>query len=115
MSMPEFVARHLSWSMLTVHGQLGGADPLEIGAQLDGSRLFLIHNEADPINPVSGSRRLKEILPQAQIWITPPALDNPIVLERGPWGSHVRSYLLHPKQFAEKTIGFFDGRLANFD
>jgi len=115
MSVPEFVARHLAWSMLKVHGQLGGADPLEIGAQLDGSKLFLIHNEADPINPVSGSRRLKEILPQAQIWITPPALDNPIVLERGPWGSHVRSYLLHPKQFAEKTIGFFDSRLVQSD
>ncbi|MBV1914421.1 MAG: lysophospholipase [Pseudomonadales bacterium] len=112
MSVPKFVARHLAWSMVEVHGQLGGTDPLEIGAQLDGTKLFLIHNEADPINPVSGSRRLKEILPEAQIWITPAALDNPIVLERGAWGSHVRSYLLHPKEFAKKTIGFFDKRLV---
>ncbi|MBL4583792.1 MAG: alpha/beta fold hydrolase [Pseudomonadales bacterium] len=112
MSLPTFVARHLAWSMVSVHGQLGGTDPLKAAAQLDGKKLFLIHNEADPVNPVSGSRRLKAILPEAQIWVTPAALNNPIVLERGPWGSHVRSYLLHPKEFAEKTISFFNERLS---
>ena len=76
------------------------------------SKLFLIHNEADPINPVSGSRKLKAILPAAQVWITPPAPDNPVVLARGAWGSHVRSYLLHPKEFAEKTVEFLDARLT---
>ncbi|MDF1643729.1 MAG: alpha/beta fold hydrolase [Pseudomonadales bacterium] len=112
MSLPKSVARHLAWSMVNVHGQLGSVDPLEVGAQLDGSKLFLIHNEADPINPVSGSRKLKAILPAAQLWITPPAPDNPVVLARGAWGSHVRSYLLHPKEFAEKTVEFLDARLT---
>lgn len=111
MSVPKTVARHLAWSMVEVHNQFGGTDPLKVAAQLDGKKLFLIHNEADPVNPVSGSRRLKGILPEAQLWVTPPAIDHPIVLERGAWGSHVRSYLLHPVTFAEKTISFFDARL----
>ena len=86
---------------------------LDIGKRLDGRKLLLIHNEADPVSPASGARKLKAALPDAELWITPPPpADHPLMRNAGRQGSHVLSYLLYPDAFVEKVLNFFDQRLA---
>lgn len=113
MSLPRIVAQHLIWSMQYVHGGWNSESAVEAGARLDGARLMLIHNEADPVSPVSGSRELKSRLPKAQLWVTPaPAPDNPILLSGGTQGTHVLSFRLYPDIFLKKVLGFLDSRFG---
>lgn len=112
-NIPPFFAHQLVWSMQHVHRIWPKENAIEIGKQLEGSKLLLIHNEADPVSPASGARKLKAGLPEAELWITPkPAPDNPVMHNAGRQGSHVLSYLLYPQQFLETVLSFFEQRLG---
>lgn len=111
--IPAPLARQLVWSMQYVHRIWPDESALDIGKRLDGRKLLLIHNEADPVSPASGARKLKAALPDAELWITPPPpADHPLMRNAGRQGSHVLSYLLYPEAFVEKVLNFFDQRLA---
>lgn len=110
--IPPFFARQIAWSMQHVHGIWPKENAIEIGKRLEGSKLLLIHNEADPVSPASGARKLKAGLPDAELWITPePAPDSPAMRNAGRQGTHVLSYLLYPQQFLETVLRFLDQRL----
>ncbi len=113
-NVPPFLARQIVWSMQHVHRIWPKENAIEIGKRLEGSKLLLIHNEADPVSPASGAHKLKASLPDAEVWITPkPAADNPVMRHAGRQGSHVLSYLLYREQFLETVLDFLERRLGS--
>ena len=110
--VPALVLRPVIWSAEAFYGlPVSWARAEDIAPRLLPGSLLVIHNEADPIVPVEHARRLAEAAPEAQLWVTPaPPDDHPVLAASGPWGTHVRSFELHPEEFLDRVTAHIAAR-----
>jgi uncharacterized protein len=104
--LPTVLAAPFVWSAQHLHGV-----PLARGATAEALAggtfppALLIHNEHDPIAPVEDCWRLAGDVPGAEVWITNERAP-------GPFGTHVKSYLLAPQAYVARVTQFLDRTLA---
>ncbi len=101
------------WSAEYLHGiPLGRARAVDVVGALAPRPVLLIHDAADPIVPVEQVRQLAAAYSGADVWITstPPG-DLPDDA-RTPFGTHCRSYSLHPDEYTARVVAFLDRTFA---
>lgn len=90
-----------NWLILTLSPVLLGANPRHVtpyaAVQQAKKPIFYIHGTGDSTVPAMNSRRLRSLTSHedAALWLVPHA-------------GHVRSYALHPDEYAEKVMAFLD-------
>jgi len=110
---PAFLMHPIIWSAEAFYGlPVSWAGAEDIAPRLAPGVLLLIHDEADPIVPVEHAKRLSALAPEAKHWITTPLPDDhPLMVEAGRWGSHSRTYVLHPEEFVDRVTAHFAARM----
>jgi len=96
------------WSAVHLHGTHLEARAVEVIGEIAPRPVLLIHDDADPIVPVEHCRRLAHAYPAAQVWIT----SEPSGAAPPPWGTHAKSYRLHPDEYVQRVTSFYDAALA---
>lgn len=112
---PRVLVVPFVWSAVRLHGVAVGRGETLIAARRVAPTLpaLVIHNEADPIVPVTHAHVLAGFLGSSVTWITPaPPADDPIVHQQGAFGTHCQSYKLQPQAYVERVAAFLDGTLA---
>ena len=57
-------------------------------------------------------RWLADAAGEAEVWVTPaPLPEHPLYASAGPWGTHSRSSVLYPAEYAERVGTFFAARM----
>ncbi len=101
------------WSAEHLHRIPLGARAVDVIGRIAPRRVLLIHDEADPIVPVEHCRLLARADPTAEVWITySPPEAMPRDVARSPWGTHARSFALHPDEYGRRVTDFFDRTFA---
>jgi len=95
------------WSAQHLHGVPLNARAVDVIGRIAPRPVLLIHDDADPIVPVEHCHRLARAYPAAQVWITTSPAASP------PWGTHAKSYLLHPEEYARRVTAFYDSVFAS--
>jgi len=102
------------WSAQHVHGVPLDARAVDVIGRIAPRRVLLIHDAADPIVPVEDCRRLAQAYPAAEVWVTSASLDvEDHAGIRPPWGTHAKSYLLHPEEYVRRVSEFYDRVFAS--
>lgn len=97
------------WSAQHLHGAALNARAVDIIGRITPRPVLLIHDAADPIVPVEHCRRLARAYPAAQVWITSTPPDAPAQAGvQPPWGTHAKSYVLHPDAYVRQVSTFYD-------
>ena len=101
------------WSAEHLHGVRLGARAVDVIGRIAPRHVLLIHDAADPIVPVEHCHRLAHADPAAEVWITsaPPGAATLSEIQP-PWGTHAKSYLLHPEEYVRRVTDFYDGVFA---
>ncbi len=110
--VPAVLLYPVVWSAEAFWGvPVSWARAIDVAPRLDPGALLVIHNEIDPIVPREQAERLADAAPEGKLWITrAPEPDDPVLAESGPWGTHVRSYTLYPKQFVDRVVAHLAAR-----
>lgn len=102
------------WSARHVWGEGPGMfRPADIARLLAGRPALFIQSGGDRLVPLADGQALARAAGDAALWVTPaPAIDNPILLAGGVWGSHGRAYALFREEWVETVAAFLDRRFA---
>jgi uncharacterized protein len=97
------------WSAQHLHDVPLDARAVDVIAHIGPRPVLLIHDAADPIVPVEECNRLARAYPAAQVWIT--STPHDAAAQTGvhpPWGTHAKSYVLHPGEYVDRVSDFYD-------
>jgi uncharacterized protein len=112
---PRAVVAPFVWSAVRLHGVAVGRGETLIAARRVPAAMpvLVIHNEADPVVPVTHAHVLAGFMARSETWITPaPPADHPVVAQQGAFGTHCQSYKLQPAAYVDRVGRFLDGALA---
>ncbi len=110
--MPQLLVRSLLWSARHIHGiDFSQGRAVDVVAALSG-RLLLITNEEDPQVPRRQLRWLAREAGVAEVWVSPaPPPEHPLYASAGTWGTHSRTNVLYPEEYAERVGAFLGERM----
>ena len=97
------------WSAQHLHGVALDARAVDVIGRIAPRHVLLIHDAADPIVPIEHCHRLARANPAAEVWIT----SSPRDAAPPPWGTHAKSYVLHPDEYVQRVTDFYDRVFAN--
>lgn len=107
---PGFVIDGLLWGARHIWG-LGDMNgrAIDVVPRLGSRPYLIIHSRADPIVPFADAEALAAADPAARLWVTAaPEVNNPRLVETGPWGTHGQSYILFRETWIDNVGGFLD-------
>ena len=105
--LPKSLLRPTLWSATTFFG-LGQADPtlLEVAGSLQ-LPILIIQDPDDPITRAEFSSQLSKTNTGILYHLVPPApADHPVIVQSGPWGSHVGAFHLHREEVMDEVNRF---------
>jgi pimeloyl-ACP methyl ester carboxylesterase len=111
--LPRLVVRSGLWNAEHLYGMRFDESRAVDVAPLLAGRLLLVTNEEDPQVPRRELRALAAAAGDAEVWVTPaPPPSHPLYASAGTWGTHSRSSLLYPDEYARRVGAFLDARIA---
>lgn len=112
--LPRLLVAPILWGSEHVYGEpISGARPVDVVAAIAPRPLLVVCAEDDPVVPLAECARLARAAPSAEIWIPRgPAVDHPLAGTLDAFGTHARTYRIHPLQFVDRVTAFLDRTFA---